>query len=622
MRKKKISRYQQLTDAQIGQIKAPNGGLALSGELSSFTGPRDNAKFFDRALQDFRLVVANWKTADAWVHAFVKRCNSKDLASKRSYETICSQFKNGFAKFVVEDNLTQEPLSALNTQVVDRFHSWLHSDLSKKTGVSVGVGSPRSKTTSRRYYQQLQLLVEILQSDSRYSSLVDGVTFKNVSFTGSASDSKPTEVIDDEAYLVLYKGCRQLALATVEKVRYAQALFKEPVNTSQAFQKPRGYYSEINNVLIELNRLYPKQLPSIEELRVVDSRLADRILRKHNGYRAVQEYFYPSSATILPFIILLAMYSAANTGPLRSLRRDNVSLVEVMGTMRIRYLFEKGRGQYSYPRSFAIDPGDPVSPDCLNEFIELWTSRIRGCAEVESSRNLFIFACHGGAVRSFLTAQDYGTDTDSSWKLALKTLCKRLGLPALTIGQLRFTGLDLVREATNDDLRAVKAAGGQKAESTIRLHYEGAAAARRRSEALSEVMSTTERWVQTKGRVDPRGAPANVGVHAATPGWDCTDPFDSPITGEASGRLCSAYGMCPACPRSKLNANSPYSLARVLQLNAELDQAFDYLDRARWLAAFEAVCVALRTKWIPSFKDPKVWEAAAELNLPPIGKLE
>lgn len=616
------SRYQQLGVDQRAKLTNPDEPISVSGGLSSFTGPPENLKYFDKSLTAFRELVTEWPTGKAWVHAFVKRCNCKDVKSKRSYDTIFSQFKNGFAKYLKQQEKTGLQLNEYGSDLIASFYSWLESDATKMLGGGRSK-SPRAESTARRYFQQFRILIEELQVDSVYGAELSKLEFPNISFSGAAASEKKTEVLDDQTFKALYQGCKDLVLETITKASYATQLFgSDPPAPLELERKDGNRYRELPNLLFELNRRYPGPLPSLAAIRARDGEIASAIQYIHGGYRIIQEYFQPSADTLIPFMVLMSVYTQANTGPLRSLRKSNVSTISVLGKERICLLIEKVRAQYSYKRSFALDQSDPLSPDQLFKFLESWTGRVRSVAEAESVGNLFIFSCQSGRVRSFFTAVDVGTDSDASWRNALRNICKGLGLPAICNGEIRVTGLDVVREASNDDVRAVKAAGGQKSEGTIKLHYEGAGAARRRNEDLSEVMATAERWVASGGRRDPRGEPAIADIHAATPGWGCVDAFHSPILGEVDGRLCAAFGSCPICPHGTLNSQSAYSLARVLQLDKEVKLAMEYLDFARWKSSYEGVAIALRDKWIPSFSNPQVWEEACQLNLGAIGRLE
>lgn len=634
-KRKSALRYKQLDEAQRSLLRGPSGSIGVAPGLKSFTGKPENFKHYEIALEGFQGVVADWRSRDAWVHAFIKRCDDQSLKSKRAYEAIAGEFKNGFARFLKQSGGTALGIDEYSTELVQEFYKWLETDKTKKAGYADGDGTARSPNTARKYFQQFRLLFEQLVEDPKFGQILPKLVFPNIAFSGANDSNRPVEVLDDETYALLYRGCRSLAEVTIGRIHFAASIFGAhapaphvdshdhipSISPAAAARYSKHKYFDRAKILHALNAKYPGVLPDLKSIKRDDKELGEAVQRVHT-YRVIQEYFQPSAETILPFIILIAIYSQANTGPLRFLRTYNVREVEVMGSRRVLYEFEKGRGQYSYQRSFALDENDPLSPGAIRDTVRQWTERIRRKAEPEAADNLFIFVSQLGRVRSFLTATDYGTDSDSSWKNSISNLCDRLGIAELSTSQLRFTGLDIIRELTNDDLRAVKAAGGQRAESTIKLHYEGAGAERRRHEGLAEVMQTAVRWVKTAGRSEVRSTTDTESVAAATPGWGCIDPYSSPIVGESAGRLCGAFGCCPACPLALLNCEPPYALARALQLRAEYDSAMEYLEYARWKSRYESAAIALRDRWLTGFTNPQTWEQAAKLNLGPIGVLE
>jgi hypothetical protein len=109
---------------------------------------------------------------------------------------------------------------------------------------------------------------------------------------------------------------------------------------------------------------------------------------------------------------------------------------------------------------------------------------------------------------------------------------------------------------------------------------------------------------------------------AATPGWRCLDPYDSPIDGQEKGKLCAAYGACPNCPLANLNARDPYSLARALQLKAKIETAQTVLPALRWLKVWAPRLQRLVDYWLPSIQDPAVIAAASKLDLAELPELE
>jgi hypothetical protein len=361
-------------------------------------------------------------------------------------------------------------------------------------------------------------------------------------------------------------------------------------------------------------------VPSFDELKLANKDVRDAILYCH-GLPAITRPLYPPPEDAFAFALLQAIYTHSNTGPLLSFQCDAIEEKDVLGVTRAVFNIDKNRSHLRYRRSFAIQEDDPLSPQEVHKLMARWTGPIRELAG-EHGGHAYLFVTKERVVRGFLTSAFDGTDSDQCWKNAAKNFAKKYGLPPISISVVRTTGLDIVREIWGDDLRAVQAAGGQLAAATIELHYEGGSAKRRRQEKLVQVMVTQERWAHSSGRPDMRGAPEAADNLAATPGWHCFDPFDSPMPGEQSGRACRAFGGCPACPLAFVDLASAYALARLIQLAEELKAARFYLPSERWEAACKDGLEALHAVWIPLFTDPEVRRAAERLELELIGEVE
>src|SRR5690606_39934671 len=98
-------------------------------------------------------------------------------------------------------------------------------------------------------------------------------------------------------------------------------------------------------------------------------------------------------------------------------------------------------------------------------------------------------------------------------------------------------------------------------------HYGATARHRSGAEASAGVQAPRERWISSDGRVDARSRGPNKDRTAATPGFVCLDPFDSPLASQAKGKLCGAYGKCPSCPLATVDPDHVYALARFLQVD-------------------------------------------------------
>lgn len=619
MRKHKASRYAQLTDEQRKELTSVRSPVIVHPGFDSYTGPAENLQYFQAALGKFRSCVAGLASADLFEMAFVRWCNGSNRNSKRNFETAQSQFANGFVAFLHATDRRSIPVAAMDTELINEFLNWLNG----KTDTNPKNFAPE---TQRRYYGLFAQLLTLLKKHPNTSTALNSaLVFPKTPFSGQRGGeaqrsriSESDKLLDDGTWKRLLDACRAEIAETITIYNAARAVWElEQIPPPEKHH--RSPYRSLDVVWWKLNSLYPERnVPGLAELRTVNRSMANQIQHTHR-YGPTVRPFQPEPDTILPFALLSAAYTFANYGPLLSLTHRQTIEKIVMDVARYTFDFIKPRGT-DYLRSFAVDD-DMFSPSSLFKFLKQWTSRIRPLAGKYVDR-CFIFVTNEGEVRGYSVAKDDGTDSDQTWKHALTSFLRRHQLPRITIQVIRDTGLDIVRFQNNDDIRAVQAAGGQVSKSTVERHYDGPGTKRKRTEHLAEGMTVYARWANTQGKVDHRRSGPNADIAAATPGWKCFDPFDSPIPGEVPGRICQAFGRCPACPMGFLDFKSPYALARCLQLQEETISARTYLEAQRWKDAFEPVLKVLRTRWLPAFTDKSVRDAASRLNLNPIGRLE
>lgn len=608
------SRYNQLTEGQRIEITDSGKNVIVRAEFNAYLGKAENIKFFQNAMSKIRAVTEGWGTQQYFAQAFVTWCNNENRESPRTIESGATNFVNGYARFILANNYSTIALNQIDSDFIISFCNALASP-------HPDTGKFSSENTQRKQFGILKALLDILAENKETRKLMAAnLSYPQNLYLGAHSSTNQTEVIDDVDWTRIILACRDDIIEIIAQVSAGWAILAGDEVFPDLTRRGRGQYSSLEAAIWEVKRTFGDTIPSVADMGNVNLALADAIQHTH-GKNAITRAFYPRAEDILPFVVLHSIYTSANTGALRALKWANVELLEILGAPRVRYTFVKPRAHLIYKRSFPIQTGDIFSPYELHLFLKDWTSSIRPLAG-SFADNVYIFKAFTQTVRGFFSSQDIGDDSDSTWNSVLKTFRKRHGLPYTTIKMLRMTGLDIVREQSGDDIRAVMAVGGQTAEGTIDLHYNGPGAKRRRTESLAEVMSTQERWVDTDGLRDVRASPDSSDIHAATPGWKCLDPYDSPIPGEKKGRLCQAFGQCPACPMGGLDRESGYALARTLQLADEIRDARFYLDATRWHSVYEPVSVLLIKKWIPSFTNPAVLNDASLANLGPIGTLE
>lgn len=162
-------------------------------------------------------------------------------------------------------------------------------------------------------------------------------------------------------------------------------------------------------------------------------------------------------------------------------------------------------------------------------------------------------------------------------------------------------------------------ANHQNAQTTYE-YYESHGQKERNKERLGEAQGQLERSIRTGGKADGRGRVRDGNdPGAATPGFHCYDPKDSPIFGEKPGELCGAYGMCAVCELGSVNVNSPRAYAYLLQLKDRIDEALQAEETpfgsVTWRARWEPVRQRLITFYLPRFSHSVV-EQARQLPIP------
>ncbi|WP_194725727.1 phage integrase SAM-like domain-containing protein [Noviherbaspirillum malthae] len=618
MAKRKLSRYNLLSDEQKEALSRNENNIIVSEKTNSFIGSDEQHRFFQKALEKFKTLCNALKIGDYIIAAFIRWSNEvEERNSLRTYDTAYSQFKNGLFAYIVSTNRTSITFNEIDTDFVNGFEFWLRKN------ARTDKDNPLSDETQRRYYRLGVTLLKSIATHpttKHYSS--PNLVFKQHAFSTKAARTGKTPSLNDKDWVQLYVACKSDVLETINLVTTYRNIVEGPPIGPDKRRRGRGMYGDWRAALYRLGTLYPppKLFPDYKEFKEHDRNLADAFQHELGGVVKYLICFYPNVEAIVPFVLLFGIYIHANTGPLRTLLIPNVARETVMDE-RIIFTIEKPRSHSSYDRSFTVDDSDLTSPSSLYEFLIYWTSRIRLHAGIYH-QHVFIFRNEHGEVRGFQSSKFDGRDSDSSWNHAIRNFIKKHNLPWITQQIIRVTGLDTVSQIFDEDILMQKQAGGQKSKAVVELHYNSAAAKARREEALIPGFHSIERWAETGGKIDTRTIPKDGDTSAATPGWQCKDAYDSPISGQVKNRLCNAYGQCPSCPHAELDFESPYSLARTLQLTEEVKQAQTYLDRDRWQATYSRVLEKLLFLWLPNFTTKEIWDAAKNINLPPLARLE
>lgn len=530
------------------------------------------------------LDVSNWLNAPALATAFA------DMVivwggdkTEQTRHTLVSDMNNGFFKYLATRNDPPPALEELSTALINGFIAWLDR---REQGVLIF-----ASYTRLHYLGVVRTIIGHLKKTDGYSSqLPSDLHIRRIPWPGvSRLIGQPTEILSHSVWEKLYKVCVTECVQTMSKLE-------------QEWMRIECDQGEDSTCL--------------QDSDDVDSQAI--CPRKPNE---LSIYFKPSSRNLIPFVLLLGMVTCFSGDTLLGARRSDLSQTEILGGKRYVWRPYKARSHRRQYRSFPITEA-PDSPSVLIPFIERWTAQIRLCTIPRLQDHLFLWIPVRGAARQPHAFETKSGSAKGAWQLSLESFLNEQSLPHLSLRQIRATGLDIVHDLFAGDLRAVQAVGGQQRPEVILSHYTSDAARKRNDEQLGGVMALRARWRESEGLIDPRSLPSGQDMAAATPGWRCLDPYDSPIYGQEKGKLCAAYGACPNCPLANLNALDAYSLARALQLKAKIETAQTVLPAERWLKVWAPRLQRLVVYWLPSIQDPTVIEAASKLDLDELPELE
>ena len=360
---------------------------------------------------------------------------------------------------------------------------------------------------------------------------------------------------------------------------------------------------------------YDGMLPEREWLKKKDNKLFEAI--EGFGYTGFARIINPQVNDLIPAFIILQCFTHWNEQPLCCLRITDID--KNAGVLHNKYKLSsyKVRAKKMVFRSFA--KGDEVFNPCnVVDFIERWTKHMRRSAPERIQQDLFLYVSKFknrkvGAVRSL--AQPLGGLYSLSLDRKLKFFQER-GLEPAGANALRQAGSDYLRDLLKDSEK-VRILLGHSSVTTTDGNYRSSEAQRRDEVALAGAMAMKERHQDSAGKIDPRGHYED--RSAATPGYDCLDPFQSPVVGQVHGRMCTAYGLCPACPTKVMRLHDVF-WARRIQLQQRYKQAALAMGSARFNQRYGPAAEALNTS-LMRLTDSDL-ARIGRLNLNPIPELE
>ncbi|HET6912257.1 MAG TPA: hypothetical protein VFH71_02810 [Rhodanobacteraceae bacterium] len=416
-------------------------------------------------------------------------------------------------------------------------------------------------------------------------------------FAGRTRETSPEEPFDLETFTKFLRAVKQKVVESYQLLDRSQELIK---SGEQLLLEDKGRGTKAR-LLATLRQRFGPVMPPLNKIRKAAPDLYDNIQDWGGG--AIYRYMHPSQYDLLPLAYFVAVCTAFNESAVLGLQDKNVRLETVMGVDRIIFSSFKARAAKNVVCSF-VATEEPLNPYRIVKLVRAWTHLLRPAAPAAIAGDFWLFVPRFNSrerhVRSMKNPQ-IGLNYDLN--NAQVAFSKEHGLPRIGFRRLRATVAALAQDLFGGDIRAVMEFLQHSASDTTLAHYTTGVAAARYSEIVANVQVLRDRWVASNGKIDPRLIAQSGDPGAATPGFHCLDPYDSPVPGQRRGRLCDASGTCPVCPHAQVDISSQVAYAQLLQVRLATIAAKEHVLPQRWKVALEPVLEALSGFWLELFPD-------------------
>lgn len=522
--------------------------------------------------------------------------------------------RSGFVKFLMR----HQPLARLED--IDRamliaYVKWQDSPAASAEGTSA-----LSATTCIHQLGNSRSMLQALQKYPRWGATATRILddFPQKTHKGARALVQPRATLQREVLGAIYEAALQEIEEIRERLDEGERLLAEGRNLLDSGCRN---YELLPVALAAMVERYPGLFPDGEQLAKEAPELSKCVYvgkRRPHGLTRLARYRYACSRDLVPFVLLLAIEGAFNPTTVLALERDGVSERTLFGVSVTHIDGPKGRavgGRYSKDLDTSV-----VKP--WLQLLGRLTEPLRGHLSEHDRDRLFVYCpmtCSAlEGAKTFMEPNNCSGGI--SWLSALRNFRKRHDLGYFSLVDIRQTLLDLVGQ--RHGALVAQHAGRHKSFQTTDGHYLGAGTRARERERLGETIQQMERFLGTDGKVDVRRSarPPGSDKGAATPGFNCEDPHDSPVPGQRKHRLCRAFGMCPACPMASAQDPDDYrTVAQWLALGNAINDARETLDPQHWLSKWAPVAARLLTLLAKVPERVLAKAKTLSIRLPPVG---
>jgi integrase len=494
--------------------------------------------------------------------------------------------RRSFIEFLAEQKTFDIEIQSINRDLWMAFKGWLDKPRN-------GSSNPWHPDIRRQYLGNTITLFEALATVPEWSGEARRIVTEapRGAYPGSSRKNIPRDSLEWSDLLKIKAAAEAEVRAIVARLDEGERMIAE--GREKLAQGSTDFFKDLSVSLAAIDARYPHVVPS-EDLLKRDLRAEGPVGAKlFNAVKRRKFLTYTSlrgalSRDLVPFVLLISIATGLNAEQVLALEMKDYELIDDMGGRLIVINAFKDRSA-SFQK-IRVPAGDlnRMGLGYIFEHIKRATERARRGVAAEYRDRLLVFRPERGTSAEpvgFGTSRQ-GASADSVWKRGLDRFISDNGLRHFTLSQIRPTVGDDIQQRYG----AVAAADflGHKSVDTTRKFYTSAATRRRGQMRIGEVQLLYERWRHTEGKIDPRkNFRDGLDKGAATPGFTCKDPLNSPRPNQKAGQLCQAYGECAACPKALAHPNDHNAAAYYIALRqAIFDAAGTFVAPAAW-----------RTKW-------------------------
>lgn len=528
----------------------------------------------------------------------------KKIRSPDGKYAFAATLKRGIVAFL-NTHVMRLSLADLDERLLHRFKAWLDDE--DREGF---LANPSSRN---QLFSALQLTLDQLMRSSEWRGrLSPNLRLINRPYAKTGRHVEHTPTLKEPDYERMYAGAAA-DIAHIVQLRSRQLdavaeLDGSLMDISEAARSPEQFAAW-------LLASFPNGIvPSYYDLGRADARFLRQV--PETLHREAERILYPDLDELVPMVLVVASFFALNPSVALNLRRGgrDYSYETLNGRCRLRIYPNKRRASLRQ-RNVVTVTDHPDNPGRILDYLERRTEHLRRARPDLDDRIFLRFSFETRKVVPL-------TGSDAPWSKALKRFTDRHRISEFALRQLRPTTLDLVHELSGGNIIAMQGVATHTSAQTTYTFYTSDAQRQRNREKLGEMLMQMERWITMGGKIRPEDRPPGIAEHAAaTPGFSCLDPKDSPIDGERPGELCTAYGRCPECPLAVVDPRSARSLAYLIMLNKRITEAEQgSVDPVAWHMRWAPVREELVTYWLRGW--PKELEEQARTipipELPPV----